>query len=272
MPFTIAHAAVAAPIWAASRRRLVLSALVIGTMVPDAEYYVHLRTKAEYHSWSGIVLFGVPVSLALLWLLHRVVKKPALMLIPERWSHLAAAADREFHFLPPSRMMVIVVSILIGAASHLLLDAFTHRGAWGVEMFPVLQETWLSVGGVSLAGYKVLQYGCGAGGMMFLGGWLLLWISRQPRDVPSKIVPLTTFGRIAATAFIVCATVLTSALAAQWRYHTPGLEQPTYASLVSGVIGAVTGFCVGMLLFAIAVHLLRGVAAENTPASSFSQA
>jgi hypothetical protein len=47
--------------------------------------------------------------------------------------------------------------VLFGAVTHLVWDAFTHEGARGVRMFPVLEEPVVELGGHRLVGAHLLQ-------------------------------------------------------------------------------------------------------------------
>ena len=63
MPFTLSHPAVVLPF---ARWKLILSALVIGSMTPDFEYFIDIVTDHDVqigHSISGIFLFCIPVGL-----------------------------------------------------------------------------------------------------------------------------------------------------------------------------------------------------------------
>ena len=64
MPFTVSHAAAALPF---RRARLVTSALVVGTMAPDFEYFLPLKTHDTFgHTFPGILVLTLPVALLVL--------------------------------------------------------------------------------------------------------------------------------------------------------------------------------------------------------------
>jgi hypothetical protein len=66
MPFTLSHPAAAIPFL---RTRLVPSALVIGCMVPDFEYFLRFAPEGGFgHSLPGVFVFDLPVAFIALWL------------------------------------------------------------------------------------------------------------------------------------------------------------------------------------------------------------
>src|SRR5271169_6871218 len=97
MPFTISHAAVVLPFSRLLARRRLLSAVVIGAMVPDFGLFFpwHMR-RFETHSAEALVTFCLPVGLAAYWVFQYVVKTPLLELLPEgayaRWRPWSAPA------------------------------------------------------------------------------------------------------------------------------------------------------------------------------------
>jgi len=126
MPFTLSHPAMVVPLRGYG---LVLSALVIGSMTPDFPYFIGLSTRCQFgHTLLGLVGFDLPVGLGALWLFHRWLKLPGLSLLP--FSHqrkLLRLAQQSFTFRAWSPFIRIVLSLLIGALSHVIWDAFTHR-------------------------------------------------------------------------------------------------------------------------------------------------
>ena len=72
MPFTLAHPAAALPF---RKTRLVFSAVIVGSMAPDFEYFLRLAPQGRYfHSLPGLFLCTLPVAFAVLWLFHRSAK------------------------------------------------------------------------------------------------------------------------------------------------------------------------------------------------------
>src|SRR5579859_6852423 len=110
MPFTPAHAAAALPF---RRSRLVLSALIVGTLAPDFEYFLRFAPGGGWgHTFAGAFLLSLPLALAVLWMFHAVVKAPLMQLFPDALRQRIPA--KPFRFGRPSRFLLIGVSALVG--------------------------------------------------------------------------------------------------------------------------------------------------------------
>jgi hypothetical protein len=180
MPFTISHAAAAIPL---RRTRLVLSALIVGTMAPDFEYFLHGRVIGRLsHNLQGAFEFCLPASLVVLAVYHWVLKRPVAALLPR--SVQQRIVFREFDFWPLSCFLLICASILIGIATHLAWDSFTHSGRWAVEHIAWFQRT-TTLFGYSMPNYKVAQNVSTVLGLALLAGWLAHWYRNEPaHDLP----------------------------------------------------------------------------------------
>ena len=228
-----------------SLRRLPTSALAIGAIAPDLEYLFFLETRRTIgHSPLGLVLFCLPVSLVSLLVWHAVVKRPLGELLPDRWAHLARALDRPFPFRSWRERTLVVVAVLVGAVSHVALDAFTHAGSAGVALVPRLRDPVPVIG---LPAYTVLQYAGGALGMAALGFFVLVWAQRQPR-VPVQRPPAR--HRLIAVNAIVAFTLAVAA-ANTLRISEAGATK-IRVLVVAAVLGAMTGGTIALTAYAAA--------------------
>src|SRR5262250_1484731 len=82
MPFTLAHPAAVVPLARLLGKKVVFSALVIGSMTPDFAYPVPGLTRGPSHSLSGLFWFCLPVGLASYLLFHLLVKRPRAAALP----------------------------------------------------------------------------------------------------------------------------------------------------------------------------------------------
>ena len=118
-------------------------ALVAGSAAPDAAYpLAGFVSLPENHTWWGLLWFSLPVA----YVATLVIRWAA----PGVAAHLPTGGPlrlRDYGVLGLVRhpWYVTVWSILIGAVSHLVWDAFTHPPAgsnsWGVRAVPWLATT-----------------------------------------------------------------------------------------------------------------------------------
>ena len=142
MPFTLAHPAIVIPL-SRTRWKLSLTGLIIGSIAPDLEYFIHMREIENIgHHWYGIFLFDLPVSILICFLFHNLMRNSFLANLPgiyrKRFIHFQDFNWNSYARLNKCR---VLVSILIGILSHLGWDAFTHHDGFIVQYFPSLSMT-----------------------------------------------------------------------------------------------------------------------------------
>jgi Domain of unknown function (DUF4184) len=180
MPFTVAHVAAALPF---RRWNLVWSAFVIGSVAPDFPYVIgSVKYRALGHHFPGVVLFTLPISFVVLWFFHFAIKKPVAGLLPIGVQQRLNGQLDDFKFGGATRMLAITFSIILGIATHLVWDAFTHTYTWPWRHLPFLQS-WVDLPVAGLAPtYMVLQYASTFLGLLALGIWLVLWYRKTEPD------------------------------------------------------------------------------------------
>jgi hypothetical protein len=179
MPFTLSHPAAAIPFL---RTRLVPSALVIGCMAPDFEYFLHFAPEGGFgHTLAGVFLIA-------LWLFHVYAKDPLYTWLPasvRRRIRLGPAALPIRNFL---QFALVMLSILIGVATHILWDSFTHDNFWPYQHWQFLHRTVeLPVYG-TMQYLRVIQHASTVFGAVVLLLWFWSWFRRtapmQPETAP----------------------------------------------------------------------------------------
>ena len=91
-------------------------------------------SRALTHSFSGLFVFALPVGLAV-WLFYvAVLEKATITLLSDRWHTRFAHTDA----ITPGLIGRAAIAIVLGAVTHILWDAFTHRGTFVTDAFPVL--------------------------------------------------------------------------------------------------------------------------------------
>jgi hypothetical protein len=206
VPFTLAHGAAALPF---RRLHLVTSGLVVGTFAPDFEYFLRLAPVGGFsHTLSGTFVLTLPLALLVLWLFHAFVKVPVARLLPNAIQQRLTDHLGEFRFRGAARFALIVGSILLGIATHLLWDSFTHPNTWPYRHWALLsQRLPLPVIGLTPV-YKVLQHGSTVVGIAVLAAWLLVRYrtiepsGRMLASVPSPRRKMAIIGAMTAIAFV----------------------------------------------------------------------
>ncbi len=144
MPWTFAHPAAIVPLRSLCPRWLSFPALILGTMAPDISYYVgmHGQWRGFCHTPEGILAACLPVCLLLLALLLRFAA-PLTVLLAEPHRTVVRSQLQPSPHARWRAWAVAALSVLIGAATHVLWDSFTHQGHWGTELLPELDEPLL---------------------------------------------------------------------------------------------------------------------------------
>ncbi|MEU6704085.1 DUF4184 family protein [Streptomyces wuyuanensis] len=275
MPFTLSHAAAVLPgirTNGTGRGPLVASALVAGSFAPDTTYFAAsvlpgwMRFGEVTHGPLGVVTVDVVIAAGLvgLWLM---VREPLLALLPQRLQARAhalvrgGAAPRER--TRASLALWFSVSAAIGAATHVVWDAFTHFDRWGTRVLPVLAE---SVAGFPL--YTYTQYGSSILALIALG-WFTSAAWRRTEGVtgPVPVPRLGRRGRWAGVALLtLCVLVGTVHRIVRWYQYWGRIDTPLDI-IPTACFGAGAGLAVGVVLYGAAVRLRvrRGTSPEVTP-------
>ncbi|MCH6232853.1 DUF4184 family protein [Cognataquiflexum rubidum] len=127
MPFTFSHAALVFPINWGFKKWTSMTGLIIGSMVPDFEKFINMRPgNTISHTWEGIFWFSLPVGLLLCFIFHLLVRDPLIDNLPEhirKRLHVYKGVNWLSHF--KKHYLLICISIMIGAFSHIVLDGIT---------------------------------------------------------------------------------------------------------------------------------------------------
>jgi Domain of unknown function (DUF4184) len=183
MPFTFAHPAAILPLRLLKKNWFSLTGLVIGSMVPDFEYFIRMRDDSFYsHKLSGVLWFDLPLGLMLTFLYHGIVRNALLLNLPALlqirfaiWVHFNWFQYFKKHFL------FILSSLAIGILSHLLWDRLTHETASFFQNLPDVREH-LYTQKRKIASYYVLWYGNSLLGVLIV--LFFVWKSPVQIGVP----------------------------------------------------------------------------------------
>lgn len=270
VPFTLSHAAAVLPAVRADgsgRGRLVPAFLVAGSFAPDLTYYVASAVSGAMefgdvtHSFAGVFTVDVLIAWAMVgaWL---VLREPLVALLPQAWQGRVAAlvrcgAPRRGAALRPAVRWYL--SAALGALTHVVWDAFTHPGRWGVRLFPALGR---QVAGAPL--YWYVQYGSSVVGAVVIAVFVAVALRRVPAVLPaaSGVPPLSWADRWLAAAVIGgCAAAGAVQRASRWWAYWGATAKP-WELIPAVCFGAGAGLVVGLALYAAGVRAWRPAAAD----------
>jgi membrane-bound metal-dependent hydrolase YbcI (DUF457 family) len=222
--------------------RLPFSALVVGTLAPDFEYVLRLAPRGSFaHSVPGLLLFCVPVSY-LVWVTYdRVIRPPVVALLPDA----VASGLRE---RPPISTPWVLLALLLGAASHIVWDAFTHRTGWVVQHLSALQRPIFPELAGDLPVYSVLQHGSTFVGALLIAVAGLHWQRRYPAAVGRRTPRQRR--RLVRCVWFVLLAAFAAAVLNRSRAFGLGLA-PT---LGYAAVGAMAGFALALLVYGISAQ------------------
>jgi len=227
VPFTGSHPAAVLPL---IRLGLVPSALVIGSMAADLPYYLPLGLdSASTHSMTGI--FGVDLLMGLAgfavwqWLVAPLAvaiapsalrarlptPHPAPALRPDRPGRCADPGRLADPGRDLRRLLLLVVSLWAGAATHVLWDEFTH-----VDRFGYRHLSWLADLHGPLAGYRWAQYGSGVLGAAVIVLAIRSWWRSAPVTDPTPEPGMAPRASLVVLVAVVLATLGGAGTAFAW--------------------------------------------------------
>jgi hypothetical protein len=233
MPFTPAHPAIILPF--VGSRYFSATGLIIGSMSPDFEYFLKMSVDSIHsHSRAGLFYFDLPVTIILSILFHQLAKTNLIQNLP-LFFQKRFQETLQFRFLEYLKVKwwVFLYSSLIGAASHLFWDSFTHNNRFfSRQLSSVYETTSVPFDGVNYPLFYVLQQISTAVGLTVV---LLYIIFKKPFEGQSLFSPKITYW---LTVFGVAILIL------RLRFFI----QPSDYSLGNVVVTSITGLLAGIII------------------------
>lgn len=203
MPLTFCHPAIVLPLKKLKPNWFSMTGLIIGSMSPDLEYFSRMEILATHsHLFWGVLYFDLPIALIYCFVFHLFVRNILINHLPDFFK------ERFTQFLNfdwinyfKKNWLIVIVSIIIGAYSHLFWDAFTHEWGYFAKLIPTLQEVWFTKP-IEVKGYKFLQHFS-----TFLGAiFIAFWIYKMPKEPILK----TKFDYIFWLKIILFTTIIST--------------------------------------------------------------
>lgn len=226
MPFTFSHPAIVLPLVYLPGKMFSLTGLVIGSITPDFEYFLRMKIISNYsHSIEGLLWFNIPLGLLLAFIFHNIVRDRLFNNLPI-FIQSRLTAFKKFNWNQHFRTQwyVVIISLIIGAASHILWDGFTHNNGYFVQTFSKLSDT-INVIGYQLPIYKILQHSS-----TLLGGLLIIYaIYKLPTEKTNNMkIDLKYWGLLMGLTLVIILLRFLS-----------GLQIEQYGNVIVSIITAI---------------------------------
>ncbi len=158
MPFTLSHPALVIPLSSLRSRWFSDTALIIGSIVPDFEYFLRMAPFSRYsHTWKGLYWFDVPLGLILCFVFHNIVRNPLIQNAPFNLNIKLLRYQRfNWNAYYSKKWLIILVSLFIGSLSHIVWDRLAHKSYYFLSVIPGLKDSSYIVGH-PLRVYRIFQ-------------------------------------------------------------------------------------------------------------------
>jgi hypothetical protein len=240
VPFTVSHAAAVLPLHRLGRHQLPMSALMIGSMAPDFGYFFSVALSRQLtHSFSGLFLFALPAGLFVWLFFVHILEKTTITLLPDAWHARFARTEA----VTPVLIARAAIAIVLGALTHLLWDAFTHRGTFATDAIPALLSPTPGLRWFPL--YHFLHGLSSVVGLVLLVMWAR-HLRRQPAKALIRPFVISERARIIAIRLLGFFS-LASALVCWLPYAHSRYD----AQLFFAAVGLMSGFFVAWCVIAV---------------------
>ncbi|AOA57474.1 DUF4184 family protein [Acinetobacter larvae] len=217
MPFTLSHTVLVPVFHYASRRQLPIAALAIGCMIPDlSRLFTNLDVHFS-HQWASLISSNLILGLLFCLLWYRLYR-PVL--------YIFLKLDDPI-LLPTTASMLVFIwactlSIIFGAASHILWDGVTHADFRTFMFKDALQQSYFILG-QDYPLHFILQISSSAIALPMVCWLCYRYI--QAHQQPQYFIENTLRYALILTLCAICAgsiyaaTFLMSCSQAQWQHH-----------------------------------------------------
>lgn len=256
MAFTLSHMAAVVPLYRPLTRAHLFSAALIGTMAPDFGLLVpESFARWQTHSVAALFSFCLPGGLLAWWLTQRLIKPALLEVLPDgAW--VRARTEHPPLVLSSARVWIgAAAGVLLGAATHLVWDAFTHEDARGVRVFTVLEDYGPGIAGHPLRLYAWLQYGSSVLGLAVVLGALWLWLRHAPAPVSPAVRAIARPERVAWLCLYALVPLLASAMSFERQLQSARPVWHSVWAIGHDAIWLLRGGVLALIVVSIAIRL-----------------
>jgi hypothetical protein len=230
-----------------------MPALVIGCMAPDFEYFLRFSPRGAFgHTLTGVFVLDLPLALIALWLFHSYAKEPLYAWLPGSVRRRIQLRPASWPIKTVGRFAMVTLSILIGAATHIVWDSFTHARFWPYRHWQFLHQTVeLPVYG-EMEYFRVIQHASTVIGGVVLLLWLRNWYRTTAPTQPDEARNAAKNQR--AMLIVVCIVALAAAALRGFAILEFGTTLPVSIDKFAfecAVITAIDAFWLGVVVYGV---------------------
>lgn len=225
MPFTFSHPAIILPLNYLPKKWFSMTGLIIGSLTPDFEYFIRMKIKSEYsHTIEGIFWFDLPLGILIAFIFHNIIRNSLYDNLPLFLkSRLSVFKQLNWNYYFVKNWIIVIISIIIGAFSHIFWDSFTHFDGYFVKKIPILSKT-VALNSIDVPIVKILQHSSTIIGAFIIG----FSIFKIPiHNTEKQNINLKYWSTIIVLIIIIISPKLIN-----------GLELHQYGNLIVSVISA----------------------------------
>lgn len=208
-------------------------------MAPDFAYVLNGSRFAVWaHGWPGLVVFCVPVTFLVSWLIARALAPVVPCYLPE----LGAFRLPDYRGLADHRFGLVRTSscALFGALTHVVLDHFTHEWGWFARNVAWYQEPLAEreILGRVWTPFRVAQYV----GHVALSFFAILWLWRAGgrRWLAARAARVSCRRTVAGAAALLGGLVVGGAAATAWVGTDRAGSATDIMRIAAGCFGGLT--------------------------------
>jgi hypothetical protein len=219
-------------------------------MAPDFVYFFPFGVSGEFsHSFLGILMYCVPAGALVTIVYYALLRQPLLAWLPQAVSARMSWLSPRL-FSSARAPLIVLISVAIGAFTHIAWDTFTHRNTIAMDRFELLR-TLVSVGGYEMPLFKVLQHASSLLGFIVIAAYIAIWFSRSE---PGPRHPATFSNRQRLLALAaVAAAAAAGGVAGLLLRPAISVEHGLFNVVVSGMATAalsIVFLCIGWKAYA----------------------
>ncbi|SHH64529.1 protein of unknown function [Caloranaerobacter azorensis DSM 13643] len=246
MPFTFAHPSIVLPFASKRNKYLDFTALVIGTMAPDFEYFIYFKPiQIVGHTFLGQFYFNLPIVFILAYIYHYILKEAVILNLPKPYcDKYYYLVKRQWKIDSLSRFIVFCYSAILGAFTHLIWDSFTHKTGFFARNIGLLTK-YLNIAGIKIPVYKMLQHGSTFLGLTVI---IIYLIAIQDNSVYKNYVQISKFYKLRFWSGVIIISLITILLK---------MSQASILLLGEIIVTVIDGIFIGLVIMSMLARIRK---------------